>query len=249
MREYLYNALHAAVDPREEKVQETVRACITQMRSRPSCYEPRTGFWEYLSDIFRFEGMSILGLQLAALLIVSLGICVKAEIPADFPAFIPLFGLAVMPVLYRSRSHGMCELEAATRASGAQIVLAKLILAGASNLLCMTAVLCLEISVAGDYGQIVQLVLYTVVPFLVCMVELLRCIRTCRRRIVPAYVFWSLVSCAGWGISARAFPWLYETSATGIWAAGFVVFLAFYIKEISYIIRMQKEGKMYGTIA
>lgn len=249
LEQYLYDSLQVSPNPREEKLQETAQACITQMHRRPSCHEPRTGFWEYLSDIFRFEGMSILGLQMIALLISCLGISTIRRIPVELPTFMPLFGLAAISVLYRSQAHGMCEMEAATRASGAQIILAKLILTGAANLLCMTVVLCLEIFVTGTSDGIVQLILYAVVPFLVCMVEMLRCIRMCRRRGMVLYAAFSFGSCVGWGISARVFPWLYETSATGVWVGGFVVFLVFYMREISYIIRMQKEGKMYGTVA
>lgn len=249
LEQYLYDSLQVSPSPREEKLQETAQACITQMHRRPSCHEPRTGFWEYLSDIFRFEGMSILGLQMIALLISCLGISTIRRIPVELPTFMPLFGLAAIPVLYRSQAHGMCEMEAATRASGAQIILAKLILTGAANLLCMTVVLCLEIFVTGTSDGIVQLILYAVVPFLVCMVEMLRCIRMCRRRGMVLYAAFSFGSCVGWGISAQVFPWLYETSATGVWVGGFVVFLVFYMREISYIIRMQKEGKMYGTVA
>lgn len=247
LEQYLYDSLQVSPSPREEKLQETAQACITQMRRRPSCHEPRTGFWAYLSDIFRFEGMSILGLQMITLLISCFAISATRRMLVD--TFVPLFGLAAIPVMYRSQAHGMCEMEAATRASGAQIILAKLILTGAANLLCMTVMLCLEIFVTGTSDGIVQLILYAVVPFLVCMVEMLRCIRMCRRRGMVLYTAFSFVSCVGWGISAQAFPWLYETSATGVWVVGFMVFLVFYMREIGYIIRMQKEGKMYGTVA
>lgn len=54
------------------------------------------------------------------------------------PAFTPLFALAVMPSLLRSQFFNMGEMEAVTRASGAEIILAKLILAGAANLICIT---------------------------------------------------------------------------------------------------------------
>ena len=57
------------------------------------------------------------------------------------PAFTPLFALAVMPTLLRSQFYKMGEMEAVTRASGAEIILAKLILAGAVNLIGITVVL------------------------------------------------------------------------------------------------------------
>lgn len=245
----LCDVMNASVEAREEKLQETVQMCIGEMRRRASAYEERTGFWGYLSDILRFEGASIFGLQIAALLVSCLGICAADQIAESLPTFIPLFGLALAPTLYRSQVHGMCEIEAATRASGAQIVLAKLILAGAADLLCLTVLLCLAVSVSGAPEQIVQMILYLIVPFLVCAVEMLRCVRICRHRSMMASAAVSLMFCAGWGLSARMFPWLYETSATGVWIGAFLVFAVFFIREVGFMIQMRKEGQMYGTIA
>lgn len=249
IEKYLCDRLNSTINVRPKKLQETIQLCITEMHRQSAGYEERTGFWAYLSDVFRFEGLSIFGLQILALWVSCLGIVIMADIPAALPAFMPLFGLAVMPVLYRGQAYGMSEMEAVTRASGAQIVLAKLILAGAAELLCMTAMLCVEVSVWGASDQIMQMILYIVVPFLVCMVELLRSIRTCRHRSTTTYTAVSLTACVGWGISARCFPWLYETSATGLWIVGFIVFGSFFIREICFIIQMRKEGKMYGTIS
>ncbi|MDE7130428.1 MAG: hypothetical protein K2O65_01340 [Lachnospiraceae bacterium] len=249
IEKYLCDRLNNPVHVRPKKMQETIQLCITEMHRQSAEYEERTGFLALLSVVLRFEGVSIFGLQMLALLVSCLGIVTVAGIPVVLPAFMPLFGLAVMPVLYRSQAYGMCEMEAVTRASGAQIVLAKLILAGAAELLCMTAMLCVEVSVWGVSDQIMRTILYIVVPFLVCMVELLRSIRTCRHRSTANYAAVSLIACVGWGISARYFPWLYETSATGLWIVGFIVFASFFIREICFIIQMRKEGKMYGTIS
>ncbi|MCM1124509.1 MAG: hypothetical protein NC416_18190 [Eubacterium sp.] len=243
--------LHMAQIPvrqREGKMQETVQMCIREMRRQSYEQEERTGFWTYLSDIFRMEGAAIFGLQVLALLVICLGILTAEQRLETLPAFMPLFGLALIPVLYRNQAYGMCEIEAVTRASGAQIILAKLILAGAANMLCMTVIVCLEGFLVGDSGVLMQVVLYAVVPFLVCAVELLRRIRICRHRGIPACAAMSLVFCMFWGASAKAFPWLYEASAMGIWAMGFVVFAAFFIREICFIIQTRREGKMYGTI-
>ncbi|MDE6386189.1 MAG: hypothetical protein K2L82_00090 [Lachnospiraceae bacterium] len=249
IEDYLSNAMHTSVNIRYEKMQETIGLCIAQMHRQESECEERIGFWTYLSDIFRFEGLSIWGLQAAALVASSLGIILFKQVPEALPMFMPLFGLALVPILCRSRVCGMCEMEAATRASGAEIALAKLILAGASQLLCMTVLLWLKISVSGNSDQIVQMILYVLVPFLVCVVWLLRNIRMCRTRSMTLYTSLSFVSCAAWGVSAKVFPWLYETSATGLWIAGFVVFAVFFIREIGFIIQMRKEGKMYGAIS
>jgi len=53
----------------------------------------------------------------------------------------------------------------------------------------------------------------------------------------------------GFAVSLRILPWLYEASALSCWLIAFVVFGAFFIKEILFIVEMRKEGKMYGIIA
>lgn len=245
LESYLYDRMQVSGNTDGEKMQETIQMCIAEMHRQSCEYEERTGFWAYLSDIFRFEGLSIFGLQILALMVSCLGMT-TVKVP---PVFTPLFGLALVPVLYRNQMNGMCEMEAATRASGAQIVLAKLIIAGAAQMLCMTILLCVEISVSGASDQIVQMILYSVVPFLACMVELLRRIRTCKHGNITAGIIFSILSCVVWRLSDQVFPWLYETSATGLWMVGLVVFTAFFIREIGFIIQMRKEGKMYGTIS
>ena len=54
--------------------------------------------------------------------------------------FIPLLILACLPSFYQSSIFGMGEIEAVTRASAAQIILAKLILAGAAQIVCLTVI-------------------------------------------------------------------------------------------------------------
>ena len=210
--------------------------------------EPRTGFWRYLSDVFRFDGMSILGLQIMTLFLVCIMVKAVGDAPECIPSFMPLFALAVMPSMLRSQFYGVSEIEAVTRASGAQIILAKFILAGAANLVCITVLLSFQIGRQNPYENIGQMVLYCIVPYLVCMTAMLRVARLCRRENMLLYAAVILTFCACWGISAAMLPWLYETSAVGFWIAAFIVFAIFYIKEICYIITMRKEGKIYGAI-
>ena len=136
-----------------------------------------------------------------------------------------------------------------TRASGAQITLAKLVLAGAANLVCITILLCMEVFLQNSYKEIGQMVLYCLVPYLVCMVALLRLIRLQKKESVQICAIVMLGSCICWGMSARILPWLYETSAMGLWIVTFLIFAVFFLKEIGYIAEMRKEGKMYGIVA
>jgi hypothetical protein len=158
----------------------------------------------------------------------------------------PFFVWAIMPTIFKVEYYGMSEIEAATRTSGAQIVLAKLILAGAANLVSITVLLCLEVFLQDSYKELGQMVLYCVVPYLVCMVVMLHLIRLRKRDKMQICGITILGSCVFW--SGRAVPWLYETSATGIWVIAFLLFALFFVKEIVFILKTRKEGKMYGIV-
>ena len=233
-----------------QRMEETVRLCIEITREQiASPEEPRLGFFGYLSDIFRFDGISILGLQAVTLFFTCLIIYTVLDIPENIPIFMPLFILAAMPVLFRGQYYGTSEIEAATRTSGAQIVLAKLILAGAANLICITVILCLEVYLQNSCSGLGQMILYCLVPYLMCMIILLRSIRLKKKDSIPFCIVVMLSSCVFWGGLARAFPWLYQTSAIGAWIIAVLLFTIFYIKEVCFIVEMRKEGKMYGIIA
>lgn len=247
-KNYLHQSLGQEVQPK--RLEETIKCCTEIMREQKiSKEEPRTSFFHYLSDVFRFEGVPIVALQALTLFIVCLTIASVADIPQNIPVFMPLFVLAAMPVVFKSQLYGMSEIEAVTRASGAQIMLAKLVLAGAANLVCITIVLCLEVSLQNNCNQLGQMVLYCLVPYLVCMTGMLRLIRLQRKESIWTCAVVMLGSCVCWAISSRVIPWLYATSAVGFWLIAFVVFGMFFVKEVLFIAEMRKEGKMYGIIA
>ena len=244
----LYHSLGQEIEPK--RLDETIKGCTEIMREyKFSKEEPRTSFFYYLSDVFRFEGIPIFILQAVTLFVVCLMITSVADIPQNIPVFMPLFVLAVMPVMFKSQFYGMSEIEAVTRASGAQIMLAKLVLAGAANLVCITVVLCLEVSLQNHCNELGQMILYCLVPYLVYMAGMLRVIRLQKKESIPICVAVMLGSCACWAISSRVMPWLYTTSAVGLWIIAFVAFGMFFMKEIYFIVEMRKEGKMYGIIA
>ena len=115
------------------RLDETIKLCTEMMRDQKlaqKSQEVRTSFVQYLSDIFRFEGILIFGLQAVTLFIICLIFSTAADISECIPVVMPLFVLAVIPVMFRCQYYGMSEIEAVTRASGAQILLAKLVLAG-----------------------------------------------------------------------------------------------------------------------
>ena len=144
LKGYLKQSLGEEVQPK--RLEETIKLCTEIVREQEvTRAEPRTGFFHYLSDVFRFEGIPIFGLQAVTLFIVCLTIASIADVPKNIPFFMPLFVLAIIPAIFKSQYYGMSEIEAVTRASGAQITLAKLVLAGAANLVCITILLCMEV--------------------------------------------------------------------------------------------------------
>ncbi|MCH5271800.1 MAG: hypothetical protein J1E83_13850 [Lachnospiraceae bacterium] len=248
LKVFLKQSLQQEVRP--ERLDECIKLCIDIMcEQRYAAEETRTGFFGYLSDVFRFEGIPIFGLQALTLFLVCLMLSLLASDPKYIPAFMPLFALTVIPAVFKSQYYNMSEMEAVTRASGAQIMLAKLILAGTANLVCITVLLGLEVYLQESYDALGQMVLYCVVPYLVCMVALLRLIRVRKKEGMPIYAISVFTSCICWGMSAKLLPWLYETAAIGLWIIVVLVFAVFFIKEVYFIVKMRKEGKMYGIIA
>lgn len=259
LEEYLRQSLQQEVSQPASKhgnnsarLENTIKLCIGVMREHSSAEkfreEPRIGFAQYLLDIFRYDGMPILGIHAAVLFTICVLISTAVNIPRYIPVFMPLFVLAVMPAMFRCQYYGMSEIEAATRASSAQIILAKLILAGGIDLVCMTILISFEVYLQNSYKEIGQMILYCLVPYLVCMTCVLRLIRLHRKESMQICTVLMLSSCVLWGALAKTIPWLYATSAFGIWIVAFLFFAAFFIKEIHFITTMRKEGKMYGII-
>ena len=70
-KNYLHQSLGQEVQPK--RLEETIKCCTEMVREQEvTKYEPRTGFFQYLSDVFRFEGIPIFGLQAVTLFIVCL---------------------------------------------------------------------------------------------------------------------------------------------------------------------------------
>lgn len=259
LKKYLRQSLRQRIafqkkrDEKSSGLKETINLCTGIMQeqklAQKSQEEPRTGFIQYLSDIFRFEGIPIFGLQAVTLFIICLTISTIADITQYISAFIPLLVLALVPAMFSCQYYGMSEIEAVTRSSISQIILAKLILAGAANLVCMTVLISLAVHLQDSYKEVGQIILYCLVPYLVCMVSMLRLLRLRKKENMQICMVIMLGFCMCWGVLARNLPWLYGASAFGIWIVAFLFFSAFFIKEIYFVITMRREGKIYGIVS
>lgn len=232
---------------RSQKIDETISKCIHIMRENRGFYEQRTDFFQYLLDVFYFDAIPLILSQAAVLAVICVFVYAMSNSPKDIPIYIPLLILAVMPVMFRSQYYKMGELEAATRASSAQIILAKMLIAGAVNLVSMTIIIGFEAYIQHNNKEMVQMVLYCIVPYLVCVGNMLRLIRLHKGSILKC-VMVVAGSSMGWGILSKCMPWLYEASAIGIWLIALIYFMGNFCVEIYYVIYFRKEGRIYGAI-
>ena len=247
LREYFSQTKYDGVDPAHLK--KTVNLCIAVMRKQASAVvEPRQSFWGFLSDVFHFEGKSLLLPQLAVLL-VTCHVAYTASMSAyALPSYMPLFILVVMPTFFRGQYCRVSEMEAATRTSGAQLALARLILAGAGALVCLTFLLGLEVWLQRSFENLGRVILYCLVPYLTCMTTMLALFRRRRKDGAPLCMAIALASIFFWRWSSRLLPWLYEASALGVWIAAVLFYAWILAKEITYIIHANKEVNMYGIV-
>lgn len=231
------------------RMEETIKLCVAIMREqafqRP---EPRQSFWGFLADVFHFEGIPLLIPQIVVLLAACLVALSSPMGPYDLPMYMPLFILAIMPVFFRGQRYSVSEVEAATRTSGAQLSLARLILAGGGALVCVTFLLGLEVYLQRSCENLGRMVIYSLVPYLICMTAMLALIRRRRKDGAHLCVVIALGSTIFWRCSAFLFPWLYEASALGIWVAAVLFYSWLLAKEITYIIHTNKGVKMYGIV-
>lgn len=93
------------------------------------------------------------------------------------------------------------------------------------------------------------MVLYGLVPYLVCMTAVLQMIRLRRRERMPICAAATIGFCVAWPASANAMPQIYETSATGLWLILLVIFGGFFCREIGFIVEKKREGTLYGIIS
>lgn len=235
-----------------KRLQETQQMCTALLDEQIKLNlipEERTTFWQFLSAVMRYTGWRLWVAQGIILLLVCACVFSIPNTPKIIPIFMPLFILACLPSFYQSATFGMSEIEAATRASGAQIILAKLVLAGAAEIVITTIICGLTFFTAEYPVTLIQIILYVIVPFLGCLILTLWSMRTREQYAMQIGIVACLGTSAFAGALAHWLPALYDFSALGIWMITFVVFAGFFIRELSLLIKTWKEGKMYGIIA
>ena len=159
------SALHRLLcqGPQPSRMAETKQKCAALLQENPVRH--RTGFWTFLSQVWRFTGAPMWAAQGAASLLFFLAAAGQKDLVSWLPLLGPLLVGACLPVLFGGQRFDMDELEASTCVSRAELALAKLILAAAADLVFLTAALALGKSQTGK--ALLPLFFYLLVPFLV----------------------------------------------------------------------------------
>ena len=109
----------------------------------------RTGFWQFLSAVWRFTAPPLWGAQAGATALFALAAARESELPSFLCCWARYWPSPALPALFAAERHGMAELEASTCAAGAELTLARLALAGGADLLALTAALGLGVRQGG----------------------------------------------------------------------------------------------------
>lgn len=155
-------------------------------------------------------------------------------------AFVPLLALSVISESGRSDVHGMAEFEMCTRFSLKSVVLARLGILGAANLI----LVCFFIPLAMSNKQfsVLQTSLYMVCPYLLTSICGLWVMRKVRGR-ESVYLCCGIAVGIGVGsvVFFQMFPWIYETSRIFWWIAGLIVLCAGAARQCGLMIRQTEE--------
>lgn len=228
---------------RPRRQEETRELCARLTETMPRSFG--LGFFPFLSAVARHVGPRMWACQAAALAL-ALGTIrgSGAQGAGAIAVFTPLFVLACLPALLQGRCCGMEEIEAAARSSGAQLALAKLLLALSADLVCLSLLIGLGAGRLLELRGLMALALYALVPLMFCTGLALRSLR--RGGAVQAAVLACVAFSAGAGLAAAALPRLYEASMVGLWILGLCLALLFFGREAGLLLKMKKEGKVYG---
>ena len=128
-------------------------------------------------------------------------------------------------------------------------MLAKLILAGAADLVCLTVFLGVSWK-SGRYGEeLIHLILYALVPLLSSLSVILWNARKNAENGMERGISFCVGILILAVLSGIRIPWLYQTSAVGIWITAFLISGLFFAGEIRQLIRIWRGGNIYGVVA
>ncbi len=233
-REYLQQYQVPPYDPK--KKQQTIR--LAQQAYRDRLLSKRIGFWEFIRMQMHFIGrwvwfaQSVLVLGFLILLTVyHFGQTDLQHILLLFSTISPMIAFIGFPELMKSYTHGMEEIESCTRFSMRKLMGARMLILGLVDLFCLTVIL--AISSAHDSTLIVKFLFYLFVPFNLTCCGCLTVLSHVKSRQGGYYCGVICVLCMTAFGRLSFVEKYYKATATGIWAAMFVLTLVYLVIEIA----------------
>ena len=236
----LRRMLHQGPPPR--RLAQTQQRCAALLAG--GCRR-RAGFWQFLSEVWRFAGGPMWAAQGGVALLFALAAAGRAQEAACLPLLGPVLVAVSLPALFAGRRYAMDELEATTCLSVGELMLAKLVLAAAADGVALTVVVLL--GWARAQVPLLPLLLHLWVPFLVCALAALVAVRRFPRG--GAQLCFGVCAATAAGLMGVRWyvPQLYTVSALGGWAVLFVLFAVFFFREAAVLIRRREAFWYVGN--
>ena len=96
--------------PQPSRMAETKQKCAALLQENP--VRQRTGFWTFLSQVWRFTGVPMWAAQGAASVLFFLAAAGQKDLVSWLPLLGPLLVAVCLPVLFAGQRYDMDELEA-----------------------------------------------------------------------------------------------------------------------------------------
>lgn len=159
----------------------------------------------------------------------------------EIAALTPFLALVAVAESARSENYGMAEIEMATRFSLKSVVLARLGILGAENLLLLC--LLLPLGMRNNPMEPIQAGVYMVLPFLLTTYSGTCIVRRIRGR-EGMYLCGVAAVCVSFGSYSvrQESAWIFRADVMGWWIVCGVLLTAGIIKQYAYIVRQAREG-------
>lgn len=218
------------------KMHETIHLAKKAYRDR--MLSKRIGLWEFISVQVRFIGRWVWLTQAVLLLgfIVllngyHLGNYELQHILLLFSSVSPMIAFVGFPELLKSYAHNMEEIESCTRFSMRKLMGARMLVLGLADLCCLTVIMVISTVNEGTFA--LRMVLYLFVPFNLTCCGCLTVLSHVKSRYGGYYCGAICVLCiAAFGGLSFAKKY-YETAATGIWIAMFILTTVYIVIEVA----------------
>lgn len=244
MRQQLKTALHTDdANMSQEDMDSLIETLLVESSMRKK--RRPIGTFDFLKRQVRFIGWRIWfcqGILLTCILIMFVGFVnqsigdVTRMIKHLLFGFSLLVSAVILPTIYRSLRYRMQEVEATTYFSTARILIAKLIVVGLGDLVMLFGIwFCASVKTSISISSIT---LYVFLPFLLASCGLFYIMGHCNiRLLLPESAGYYILLCAGYIITRRFQPIIFEKNFSVVWVVMCVFLIVTCLYQVYQIIK------------